>query len=111
MCKKIVAVVMCCSILMCTIVNGFADNTVSVSPPTVTPEGELAIAIDGNVLVKDKDYTLTYRDNTKVGKAMVTVTFIGNYKGEREVSFNIVKKKSSSHSNRKENTTVKIYTP
>lgn len=107
MCKKIVAVVMCCSILMCTIVNGFADNTVSVSLPTVTPEGELAIAIDGNVLVKDKDYTLTYRDNTKVGKAMVTVTFIGNYKGEREVSFNIVKKKSS-HSNRKENTTVKI---
>lgn len=107
MCKKIVAVIMCCSILICTIVSGFADNTVSMSPSTVTPEGELAIAIDGNVLVKDKDYTLTYRDNTKVGKAMVTVTFIGNYKGEREVSFNIVKKKSS-HSNRKENTTVKI---
>ncbi len=44
----------------------------------------------GNVLVEGKDYTLTYsEDVTNAGKVTVTVTGIGNYSGEVQVSYQI----------------------
>ena len=43
-------------------------------------------------LVKDTDYTLSYVDNTNVGTATITMTGIGNYSGNRELSFTIVPK-------------------
>lgn len=104
--KKVIAIVMCVAVIMSVFINSLADNA---SPePTIAAEDNPIITVDGKVLVKDKDYTLSYRDNVKTGTAAVIVHFIGNYSGEREISFNIIRKKSSSHSNGKENTTVKI---
>ena len=40
-------------------------------------------------LVKDTDYTVSYSNNTEIGKAIVTVTGIGNYVGSKTATFNI----------------------
>ena len=41
-------------------------------------------------LVKDRDYTLSYADNINVGTGKITVSFIGNYEGSAETTFEIV---------------------
>ena len=40
-------------------------------------------------LEKDKDYTLTYENNTAVGTGKINVTFIGNYTGTTSTEFEI----------------------
>lgn len=47
---------------------------------------------DGKLSLKnDKDYTLKYMNNTKVGTATVVINGKGNYKGEKKVTFKIQK--------------------
>ncbi len=47
---------------------------------------------NGNsVLVKDKDYTVKYSDNTEAGTAVVTISGIGKYAGNIKTSFTIKK--------------------
>ena len=41
-------------------------------------------------MVKDKEYNLTYTDNVNVGTAKINITFINNYSGTAESSFNII---------------------
>ncbi len=48
---------------------------------------------DDKKLIKGTDYTLSYKNNTKPGKATVTITGKGNYTGTKTVTFNIVPKK------------------
>lgn len=51
----------------------------------------------GNVtLVKDKDYTLTYTNNTNVGTATIKITGKGNYTGTTSKTFNITQKSANS---------------
>ena len=45
----------------------------------VTPE--VTVEFDGEKLKENTDYTVTYTDNIKAGKATVTVTGIGDYSG------------------------------
>lgn len=56
----------------------------------------------GKVLVKDKDYMLSYQNNinitTDTSKAKVIVTGIGDYKGEITLTFDIVKTPSGGSS-------------
>lgn len=42
------------------------------------------------ILVKDVDYTISYKKNIGIGTALITVTGIGNYTGVTEESFDIV---------------------
>lgn len=49
----------------------------------------------GYQLVKSKDYKLSFTNNKKVGKATVTVTGIGKYRGKLKKSFAIVAVKES----------------
>lgn len=44
-------------------------------------------------LVKGTDYTVTYKNNTKPGKATATITGKGNYTGTKTLTFKIVPKK------------------
>ncbi len=55
----------------------------------VTPS--LAVTDSGNVLKEGIDYTVTYKNNTEVGTATVTIKGTGNYSGTKSVSFNITK--------------------
>ena len=44
-------------------------------------------------LRKGRDYTVTYKKNKKVGKAVVIIKGKGNYMGTKKATFKIVKKK------------------
>ena len=56
----------------------------------LTPEPE--ITYRGVTLEIDKDYTLAYKDNVNVGTATIHVTFLGNYAGSVDTTFEIVPK-------------------
>lgn len=53
----------------------------------ITPEP--TITYGDITLEKDKDYTLTYENNTAVGTGKINVTFIGNYTGTTSTEFEI----------------------
>ncbi len=53
------------------------------------------VTLDGNVLQPDRDYVLTYDDNILPGSARVRIRGIGEYAGEIEAFFEIVKKPES----------------
>lgn len=84
-----------------------ATTTVTVSQPTIagatissiadqnytgyaiTPS--VTVTLGSTTLVLNRDYTLSYTNNTNVGTAIVTVTGIGNYAGSyKTASFRIV---------------------
>ena len=51
---------------------------------------------DGSyTLKKGTDYTLSYKDNKKIGKATVTITGKGKYSGTKTVTFKIIPKKTT----------------
>ncbi len=62
--------------------NSFTYKGRAIVPTT-------AITIEGVSLVKDKDYTVTFKNNTNVGTAQVIFKGIGNYKGTIKSSFTI----------------------
>lgn len=51
---------------------------------------KVTVKLEGNVLVPGDDYTVSYKDNINPGKATVTVTCKGNYKGTAVLSFTIL---------------------
>ncbi len=53
-------------------------------------EPEVTVKYNGNILIKDTDYTLSYSNHTEIGTASVTVTGLGAYIGSKTVSFKIV---------------------
>ena len=54
------------------------------------------VKLGSKTLKKGKDYTVSYKNNKKIGKATVTITGIGNYAGTKKVTFAINPKKVSS---------------
>ena len=60
----------------------------SYTGKAITPAPK--VVLNGRALVKGTDYTLSYKNNTNVGTATVTVTGKGNYKGTASTSFKIV---------------------
>ena len=52
------------------------------------------ITLNGKLLTKGVDYKLSYKNNKKVGKATMTITGIGKYKGTKKVTFFITPKKA-----------------
>ena len=52
---------------------------------------EIVVKDGDKVLVEGEDYEVTYEENTDAGEATVTITGKGNYTGETEVTFEIVK--------------------
>ncbi|MDY2791102.1 MAG: leucine-rich repeat protein, partial [Lachnospiraceae bacterium] len=51
---------------------------------------ELTVVKDGETLVKDQDYTVSYEDNEAVGTGKVIITGAGNYEGSCEAAFEII---------------------
>ena len=49
------------------------------------------VTFNGVKLVKDTDYTVKYSNNKKVGTATILIKGIGNYVGEKTITFEIVK--------------------
>ena len=68
------------------VANAIADQVFTgaeVRPDIVLKNGT-------DILVKDRDYTLTYSNNKALGTAIVTITGKGEYTGSKIVSFNII---------------------
>lgn len=65
--------------------------TYTGSPLTPNLDGKITYNSMTLVQGADKDYTLTYANNTNVGEATITVSGKGNYKDDITVKFNITK--------------------
>ena len=63
-----------------------ADSLVYTGQP-LTPD--VTVIYNGAELARDKDYTVSYADNTNAGTATVIVDGKGNYEGTKTVNFNI----------------------
>ena len=57
----------------------------------LTPKA--TVKLGGKTLKKDKDYTVSYTNNSAIGEATVTVTGKGNYTGTAKATFRINPKK------------------
>ena len=65
-------------------------NPVTISTTVTEATPSPTVFCDGVKLTKDKDYTVSYRNNTKAGKATVIVNGIGNYSGTASASFDVI---------------------
>ena len=66
-------------------VNGLTTGVYSGRRVTQTP----VVKSNGRTLSPGSDYSLSYKNNIKVGKASVTVTGTGNYRGKMTGTFTI----------------------
>ena len=63
------------------------DGTFTYDGHAKTPDP--VVVLNGETLVKDRDYTVSYAENVNAGQATVTLTGIGNYTGTKDVQFAI----------------------
>ena len=68
-------------------IGNIADQKYTGKAITPNP----AVKIGSIVLTKDKDYTLSYKNNVNAGTATIVVTGIGNYEGVKSATFKITK--------------------
>ena len=66
-------------------VTGIVDKTYTGQALTQT----LTIKLGSVTLKQDSDYTLSYKDNTEIGRATITISGKGNYEGTVTESFAI----------------------
>ena len=67
-------------------------SDVQYTGSAIKPTPTVKISLNGTTktLIKDTDYTISYSNNIKVGKATLKITGKGNYSGSKSVLFNIV---------------------
>ncbi len=72
-----------------------ADAVAPIGPAAYCKGGAKpvpTVTVDGTELKLNKDFTLAYKNNTKLGTATVTVKGKGNYSGEHTLTFSVVPK-------------------
>ena len=57
----------------------------------------ITVTLNNEELIKDKDYTVSYSNNTKVGTASVVISGTGDYEGEVKTTFKIVEAKKDEN--------------
>jgi hypothetical protein len=83
-------------------------STYTYTGKSITPT--VTVKYGKTTLKKGTDYTVSYKNNTKTGKATVTITGKGKYSGTKTVTYIIVPKKatvSSAKSSKTKTVTVK----
>lgn len=65
-----------------------SQNSYTCDGTAKTPE--VTVKIGETILVRDRDYTVSYSNNINVGTAIVTVTGTGSYIGSKTATFTIV---------------------
>lgn len=80
-------------------VTDLSAGTIEDLPEVLTWTGEaltpdFVVSFEGKVLTKDKDYTVSYVNNTDPGLAAVTVTGTGSYTGSITKTFKIMKEEA-----------------
>ena len=51
---------------------------------------KLSVTYNGMLLKEGRDYTVTYKNNKRTGKATAIIKGHGNYGGSRSVKFNVI---------------------
>ncbi len=111
-CALFIAMVIGCSVIAYAADTNIDTDTSEPTPteavtekPTEEPDieinpdtGEPEVEHKGTILEMGKDYVLSYRNNVEVGTATVVISFIGNYEGMREQTFNIIPKPTAKPS-------------
>lgn len=69
-------------------ITGYS-NTYTYEGKAIIPD--VTVKIGGTKLEENVDYQISYINNINVGKATINIMGIGEYAGEKSVSFNIVK--------------------
>ena len=74
--------------------KALSDEMISVSPASAPYTGEPqtpAVLVKNGLVTaeKDKDYSVSYENNTEIGPARANVTGMGNYSGSASASFQI----------------------
>ena len=87
-----------------TAVRNVVDKTYTGSSITQQP----VVTYGNYTMIQGKDYTLSYKNNKKVGKATMTITGKGNYTGSATVSFKILPKGTSVKKLRKKGRTLTV---
>lgn len=75
-----------------------AKASIAIGAKTYTGKAlspSITVKVNGKKLAKNVDYTVKYSNNKNVGKATVTITGKGNYKGTAKATFNINPKGTS----------------
>ena len=72
----------------------FSDTITVEAIPAQTYSGkelkpDVTVKLGDDTLVKDKDFTIAYSDNTNAGTAAATITGIGDYAGTKKAEFTI----------------------
>ena len=76
-----------------TDINQVDFSKVESHPYTGSPiEPKIILSDEGYALKEGVDYTVSYSDNTNVGMGKLTVTGKGDYKGTKEIAFQIAPK-------------------
>lgn len=76
-----------------TVLRNINLVTAAPVPAQIYTGEELTPALvitDGSELTPDKDYSVTYANNTELGQGEITVTGLGSYTGSRTITFDIV---------------------
>jgi len=75
-------------------INNLTFQSIADYVYNALPQEPEIIIKEGNYkLEKDKDFTVSFDNNVNVGKAIVSIIGIGNYKGNKDMNFNINKAK------------------
>ena len=67
-----------------------AINNQKYTGKKITPK--ITVKYNNKTLIKDTDYTVSFKNNTSIGIASVTITGRGNYTGSKTITFKIVPK-------------------
>ena len=77
--------------------KNIAELDITLNPSSFEYDGtekrpDAVMEYNGNKLVVDTDFTISYKDNVKAGEATATITGKGNYTGSKEIKFTITSK-------------------
>ena len=88
----------------------YQNNTVLLTPSGENSEDTFTVKCGNEFLKYNKDYTVSYRNNDRVGKAELIVTGMGEYAGSKTVAFNIKGRPFTAKTVKVEGTEDKVYT-
>ena len=72
-----------------TVCEAIPDQIYLGAGIAICPDLQITFAPTEETLVKGRDYTVRYINNTKIGKAIAVITGMGYYEGSRVINYNI----------------------
>ena len=88
----------------------YQNKAVELTPSMENSADTFTVKCGGTILRCNQDYTVSYRNNDRVGKAELIVTGMGEYSGSKTVAFNIKGRLFTAKTVKVEGIEDKVYT-